>query len=75
MCLWKALLIVLNIHCQIQLQMGFDFPSPSLAYLDNVSLFLQGHLPLLQPLVCFLFILELCQEVLVHPCRLPAVFA
>lgn len=66
MYLWKALLIVLNICCQIQLQMGFGFPSLFPACSDNVPVFLQGHLPLLWPLVCFLFI---------HPYRSPAAFA
>lgn len=35
--------------------MGFGFPNPIPSHWDNVSIFLLGHLTLLSPLVCFLF--------------------
>jgi len=70
----EALLVDLHIPQQIQVQMGFDFPSPIPACSDCVSIFLLGYLSLLASPVHFLFVFQFNQELLAYPCRLPAAF-
>lgn len=67
----EALLVTLHIPCQIELQLGFSLHNYISACSDNVSIVVQGHLTLLQPLVCLLLMPEFSQELIVHPHRLP----
>lgn len=64
--------LVLQVPCQIELQVGFGFSE--LIPEDSLPLFLLGDMTLLPPLVCFLFIVEFCQTFLSHLCR-PVSFA
>lgn len=62
----EVLLVVLHIPCYLQLKMGFGFPNPTPAHCFY-NIFRQGHLFLLPPLICFLFIFgHLCK--LCHSC-------
>ena len=47
--------------------MAFGFPNTNLPFLDNVSMFLIGHLSLLLPLVCLLLMFDFLPGV--HSCR------
>lgn len=59
--------VVLLGPCQIQLHIGFGFPSPVLANSNGVSVFLLAHLSLLPPLVRFLSCLHfLRSSLLIH---------
>lgn len=57
-------LVALCIPHQIQLQLGFPNSIP--ASFEKVFIFFLGYLSLLQPLICFLFIVHFCQEQFVH---------
>lgn len=63
----KPFLITFIVPHQIQLQTGFVFPNSIPASLDSASVFFPGYLSLLSPSVCFLIMLQLFQELLVHP--------
>lgn len=52
----EALLVVFDIHHQLQFQVGFNFQDFILAYLNNVSVFLTGYVSLIPPSLCFPFV-------------------
>lgn len=66
-------LVALCIPKQIQLHMGFAFPSPKPAWIVSVSL--PYHLPLLLPVVYVFFELKIFQELFFHLYRPPATVA
>lgn len=53
----EALLVALQVYWEIQLQVGFGFPSPIPACLGSVSIFILGDFILHPPLVPFLLYL------------------
>lgn len=63
-----------HIPPQIQVQMGFSFHNPFPACWDSVSVLLLGHLSLLASSVFFIFMFQISQEQLDHPCRPPITF-
>ena len=69
---WASSCVVLS--CLLRL--NYDrFPNLIPGCLVNFSVFLPAYLSLFLPSVGFLFVLEFIQDLLVHPCRPPDVFA
>lgn len=67
--------LVLHVSCQIGLQVGFGFYKPIPEHSDSVSIFLLGDMTVLPPLICFLFMLEFCQEAPCSSLQAPVSFA
>lgn len=69
----EAFLVALHIPLQVQILVGFGFsnaiPACSVSLYSSQVTCLYSHL-----LLCFLYMSEFCQELLVHPHRPPATF-
>lgn len=64
----EAILTVLCIHCQIQLQFSLSFPNPVSTQPHSTSLFFPGYLSPIPCPVLFLLVFHFGQEVFAEPC-------
>lgn len=68
---WHSVLVLKLLNWSI---VNTVFPKPMHACLGSISMFLPGCFSLLPPDARFRFMVELCQELLVHPCTPPVTF-
>lgn len=68
----SAEVLLAAVHIPHQFCSSLGLPKCVLETLDSSCMPLLGHLSQLLPFAHFPFMLELCQEFLVHPCRSPA---